>query len=149
MGGHPALLVLATLVAAAFVSFVGAFQTSRTSSVMGPSSLHGMGSLRSTTLAPTRQMGSSSLATFAAPHVVRQAPSSTGVFVSNSRVQSHSISLLRILCGLFLVFRRFHDQLVEEVRNHVDSMSGMGGCCARRQEDRRESSWQMNAETNC
>lgn len=84
MGGRSALVSVAALVVAVSVSFVDAFQASRTSAVMGPTSLHGFSSLRSAVWSPNKQTGFAPSATLAAPHVIRQSATSTGVFVSGS-----------------------------------------------------------------
>ncbi|CDJ49084.1 TCP-1/cpn60 chaperonin family protein, putative [Eimeria brunetti] len=85
MGGFSALARLAVLAAAVSVSFVDAFQASRTSAVMGPSSLHGFSSLRSTALSPNKQTGSAPFATLAAPHLVRQSAAPTNLFARRSK----------------------------------------------------------------
>ncbi|XP_022586689.2 chaperonin CPN60, mitochondrial [Cyclospora cayetanensis] len=72
MGIHVALLPLAAYMAAASVSSVEGFQTSRSYSVMGPSSIHGMGSVRASYPASSLQTGSTPFAALAAPHLARQ-----------------------------------------------------------------------------
>lgn len=86
MGGLHRVLGLAALVVATTLSSVGGFQASRTTSIMGPSSIHGLGSLKTSTLSPTLQGGSAPLAMRVAPHLVKQpAPSATGVFARRSK----------------------------------------------------------------
>lgn len=120
MGGRSALVSLAAVVAAVSVSFVDAFQASRSSAVMGPSSLHGFSSLRSTALSPNKQTGFSPAAALAAPHLVRQSTSSTGVFVSGlANPFSSGVCLVQTFALQFMVV--FHKHRLIRV-----GLSGVG-----------------------
>ncbi|KAL8451834.1 hypothetical protein Emed_001714 [Eimeria media] len=83
---NPMYNIWATLVAALVLGCADAFKTYQGPSVIGPSSIHGLGSIRSSSVSPSLFAGSNSLATRVAPHVVKQpSASSSGVFARRSK----------------------------------------------------------------
>ncbi|KAL8270934.1 hypothetical protein Esti_005146 [Eimeria stiedai] len=86
MRNHNSVYLLAAVVTAVVLGCANAFKTYHGLSVMGPSSIHGLGSLRNSSFSPASLAGSNSLAARVAPHVVKQpSASSSGLFARRSK----------------------------------------------------------------
>ncbi|KAL8433465.1 hypothetical protein ACSSS7_003855 [Eimeria intestinalis] len=111
---HPPTSVW-TAVAAAVVAVgcADAFKTYPTPSVMSPSSIHGLGSLKTSSYSPAVVAGSSPLASRVAPHVVKQpSASSSGVFVSQTVEQMKCSCNCCLLHAIRVLKRRLIDLFV-------------------------------------